>query len=77
MTLVSGLALLVTLVAWVLAMALFGLARRRYREDGASAQYGNANWMTLGALVALGLGFCTSAVGSFGRYKKSRRGDTY
>jgi len=77
MTLVSGLAFLVTLVAWVLAMVLFGLARRRYREDGASAQYGNANWMTLGALVALGIGFCMSAVGSFGRYRKRSRTETY
>ena len=75
MTLTSGLAFLVTLVAWVLGMALFGVARRRYREDGASAQYGNANWMGLGALVALGLGFCMSAVGSFGSYRKRSRSE--
>ncbi|KAF9010710.1 hypothetical protein BDQ17DRAFT_1299266 [Cyathus striatus] len=77
MTLLSGLALLATLVAWVIDMALFGIARHRYREDGIPAQYGNANWLTLGALVALMLGFCASACGVFGRYSPRRRDPVY
>lgn len=75
MALVAGLAALTTLVAWVIDMVLFGIARNRYRDAGQLAQYGNANWLTLGALVALLLGFCASACGVFGRYGKRR--DTY
>jgi len=79
MTLLAGLAALITLVAWVIDMVLFGIARHRFRDDGVPAQYGNANWLTLGALVALLLGFCASACGVFGRYggRYGRRGDTY
>ena len=63
MTLLAGLALLTTFVAWVIDMILFGIARQRYRNTGERAQYGNANWLTLGALVALLLAFCASACG--------------
>jgi hypothetical protein len=76
MTLLSCLALLVTFIAWVIDMVLFGIARNRYRDAGTSAQYGNANWLTLGAFVALLLGFCTAACGVFGRYRR-RRDVTY
>jgi len=31
---------------------------------------GNANWLTLGALIALLLGFCVGICGSFGRYRR-------
>ncbi|KAH9484928.1 hypothetical protein JR316_0001831 [Psilocybe cubensis] len=72
MTLFSCLALLTTFVAWVIDMILFGIARQRYRDAGEESQYGNANWLTLGALVALLLGFCTAACGSFGRYRSRR-----
>jgi hypothetical protein len=72
MALISGFAALVTLVVWVIDLVLFGVARQRFRDDGQLAQYGNANWLTLGALVALLLGFCTSACGVFGRYRKRR-----
>jgi len=72
MTLLSGLALLTTFAAWVIDMILFGIARQRYREAGEIAQYGNANWLTLGALVALLLAFCASACGVLGRYKRKR-----
>jgi hypothetical protein len=75
MTLTSGVAALLTFVAWVIDMALFGIARTRFRGDGLQAQYGNANWLTLGALIALLMGFCASACGVFGRYGKRR--DTY
>jgi hypothetical protein len=72
MTLLSALALLATLVVWVIDMILFGIARQHYRSAGTPAQYGNGNWLTLGALVALLLGFCTSACGIFGRYRRRR-----
>ncbi|KAF8149550.1 hypothetical protein B0H34DRAFT_667677 [Crassisporium funariophilum] len=72
MTLLAGLAFLTTFVAWVIDMILFGIARQRYRNAGEWAQYGNANWLTLGALVALALGFCASAIGVFGRYRRRR-----
>ncbi|KAG6828812.1 hypothetical protein H0H92_006694 [Tricholoma furcatifolium] len=72
MSLLAGLATLVTLVAFVLDMALFGITRNRIRDAGVSAQYGNANWLTLGALVALLLGFCASACGVFGRYRRRK-----
>jgi len=69
MTLISLLALLTTFVVWVIDMVLFSIARNTYREAGTNAEYGNALWLTLGALVALLLGFCTSACGVFGRYR--------
>lgn len=72
MTLLAGLALLATFVVWVIDMILFGIGRQRYRDAGEIAQYGNANWLTLGALVALLLAFCASACGVFGRYKRKR-----
>lgn len=72
MTLLSGLALLTTFVIWIIDMILFGIARERYRNDGTFAQYGNGNWLTLGAFVALLLGFCTSACGIFGHYRRRR-----
>ncbi|KAG7086731.1 hypothetical protein E1B28_002664 [Marasmius oreades] len=72
MTLLSGLAALVTLVVWVIDMVLFGIARSRFREQGIPAQYGNGNWLVLGALVALVLSFCASACGIFGSYHKRR-----
>jgi len=76
MALSSSLAALVTFVAFVLDIALFSIARHEFRKLGSSSQYGNAIWLTLGALVALALGFCTSTVGIFGSYRR-RRYDTY
>lgn len=52
MTLTAALAFLTTLVAWVLDMVLFGIARNRFRDNGFNSQYGNATWMTLGATVS-------------------------
>jgi hypothetical protein len=68
MTLVSLLALLITFIVWVIDMVLFGIARNKYLET-TTAQYGNGVWLTLGAFVALLLGFCASACGVFGRYR--------
>jgi len=76
MTLFASLATIITFVAWVIDMVLFGIARNKYRDQNTPAQYGNACWLTLGALVALLLGFCVGACGVFGRYR--RRGkDAY
>ncbi|KAI9461229.1 pali-domain-containing protein [Lactarius psammicola] len=65
MTLSSSLAALVTLIAFVLDMVLFSIARHEFRKFGWSSQYGNATWMTLGALVALLLAFCTCGMWYF------------
>jgi hypothetical protein len=72
MALIAGLAFLTCFVAWVIDMILFGIARQRYRDEGTWAQYGNATWLTLGALVALLLAFVTSVFAAFGRYRKRR-----
>jgi hypothetical protein len=72
MALSSSLAALVTLIAFILDVALFSIARHEFRKLGGSSQYGNAMWLTLGALVALALGFCTSTVGVFGSYRRRR-----
>ncbi|KAF9643791.1 pali-domain-containing protein [Thelephora ganbajun] len=77
MSLVSGLAFLCTLIAWVIDMALWGITRKVLRDNGVSAQYGNANWLTLGALVALFIGFFTGACGIFGSYRKRRYHNAY
>ena len=71
MTLVSALAFLTTLVVWVIEMVLFGTARHHMRDRGLDATWGNANWLVLGALVALFIAFFASLCGSFGRYRKS------
>ena len=76
MALSSSLAALVALVAFILDLALFSIARHEFHKMGSSSQYGNALWLTLGALVAIALGFCTSAVGIFGSYRR-RRYDYY
>ncbi|CAE6500442.1 unnamed protein product [Rhizoctonia solani] len=73
MSLAAALATVCTLIVFVIDMVLWGIARNRIRDEGANANYGNANWMVAGALAALLLGFCTSAIGSCGRY---RRGHT-
>jgi len=77
MTLVSGIAFLCTLVVWVIDMVLWGIARNVLRDNAVSAQYGNANWLTLGALVSLFIGFFVSACGIFGSYRKRRYNSSY
>jgi len=72
MTLFSALAALVTLVIFVIDLALFGVTRNRYRAEGIPAQYGIANWLTAGALAALLLAFIASCCGVFGRYKRRK-----
>ncbi|KAL4062214.1 hypothetical protein V8B97DRAFT_2022411 [Scleroderma yunnanense] len=73
MTLTAALAMLCTLVAWVISTALFGIERTKLRDSGINATWGNATWMGLGALVSLLLGFCAAACGVFGNYRRTRR----
>ncbi|EIM83060.1 pali-domain-containing protein [Stereum hirsutum FP-91666 SS1] len=77
MTLTAALAFLTTLVAWVLDMVLFGIARNRFRDNGFNSQYGNATWMTLGATASLLLAFCTAALGVCGPYRRRKTEATY
>ena len=72
MALSSSLATLVTLVAFVLDIALFSIARHEFRKLGWASEFGNALWLTLGALGALALGFFTSTIGIFGSYRRRR-----
>ena len=72
MSLVSALAMLVTLVAWVIEMVLFGIARQRTRDRGIDADWGNANWLVLGALVSLFIGWVLATCGICGNYRARR-----
>jgi hypothetical protein len=53
--------LIFTLWVFVLDMVLFGIARNEFRKLGWSSEYGNAVWLTLGALCTLVLGVVASA----------------
>ena len=68
----ASIAAIVTLVVWVIDMVLFGILRNKLRSQGYTAQYGNANWMVLGAMIALFAGFCTGICGIFGHYRSKR-----
>ncbi|KZP34525.1 pali-domain-containing protein [Athelia psychrophila] len=74
MSLLSALATLVSIVVWVISMILFSVAKHHVNDDasGSTAKYGNANWIALGAMVSLLVGFCASACGVFGHYRKHR-----
>ena len=72
MSLLSGLALLVTLVVWVIDMVLFGIVKARLHDQNIDAKWGNANWIGLGAFGALLIGFCASSCGIFGSYRRRR-----
>ncbi len=70
MALSSSLAALITLVTFVLDIVLFSITWHEFHKFGWSSQYGNAIWLTLGALATLTLRFCTSTVGIFGSYRR-------
>jgi len=72
MTLMSALAFFTTLVAWVIEMVLFGVARDHIRGRGIHATFGNANWLVLGAMLSLLFAFLASACGIFGSYRRKR-----
>jgi len=74
MSLAAALATVITLVAWVLEMVYFGITRNRinrYAPGDTEATFGNANWLVLGAMVSLFLGFCTGVFGICGRYRRT------
>jgi len=70
MAALAWIATVITLFVWVYDMSLFGIVRGRYRDRDIPAEYGNANWLVLGALVALLLAACTGTCGIFGRHSK-------
>jgi hypothetical protein len=72
MSLLAGLAFVATLIAWIIDMVIWGIAGSELRKNGQQARYGNANWLTLGALAALFIGFFTGACGVFGSYRRRR-----
>ncbi|EJU05234.1 pali-domain-containing protein [Dacryopinax primogenitus] len=72
MSIASSLAGLVTLVAMIVDLVLFGIAMDEIRNHGGAAQYGIANWFTVAAFASLLLGFCTGSCGIFGRYRERR-----
>jgi len=76
LSLSAALAGVVTLVAWVLEMVYFGVARTRINNHSSyTATFGNANWLVLGALIALALGLCTGVFGFCGSYRRRRTTD--
>ena len=74
MSLAAALATVSAILAWIIDMVLFSIARHEFRNEGWSAQYGNAIWLTLAAAASLLIGFCTSACGVFGNYRRRRNG---
>ncbi|WVQ75730.1 hypothetical protein IAR50_005360 [Cryptococcus sp. DSM 104548] len=72
MALASLLGLLITTAAFIFDMVFWSLVKHKITGAGYSASYGNANWLTAGALVAFALSFCTSFCGAFGRYASGR-----
>ncbi|KAJ6593875.1 pali-domain-containing protein [Mycena capillaripes] len=73
MVLLAAFTTVISLMSFLFDMVLFGIARRQFRDQGIPSQYGNACWLTLGALVAIFLGFSTAAGGMFARYKKPHK----
>jgi hypothetical protein len=71
--LLAALATIMSLLAFLFDMVLFGIARRQFREQGIPSQYGSAGWLTLGAAVAILLGFSTAASTFFSRYHNKTR----
>jgi len=63
MALFAALAFVVTAFIWIIDMVLWGIARSRIRGEGGSAQFGNANFLTLGAAIALAIGACAALIG--------------
>ena len=70
MSLCAALAAILTFAAFIIDMVLFGTVRKRFRDQGIPAQYGNANWLTIGALASLLLAFCLGICGVMHRHRK-------
>lgn len=72
MSMAAALGALVTLVVFVFDMVIFNILRNRVRDAGGDAMLGNANWLTVGAVVAFFLSMCTSFCGACGRFASGR-----
>jgi len=72
--LIIAVALLCTLVAWVISTILFGIQCTKLSDNGTDATLGNATWLGFGALVFLFLGFCNTAYSVCGSSRRTRRG---
>ncbi|KAL1410876.1 hypothetical protein Q8F55_001819 [Vanrija albida] len=72
MSLFAFLGAIVSLVVFVIDMVLWNVLRNRLRDADYSASLGNANWLTVGAVVALFLSTCTSMLGACGRFATGR-----
>ncbi|PFH53730.1 hypothetical protein AMATHDRAFT_45197 [Amanita thiersii Skay4041] len=70
MACLSSVAAFIIIIAWIIQITLFTIARTELRNQGFQAEYGYAIWITLVALVTLLIGFCAAVVGIFGRYKR-------
>ncbi|KAF8609970.1 pali-domain-containing protein [Ceratobasidium sp. AG-I] len=72
MSVMAGLAMLCTFVALVTDLVMWSLPRSKLRALGVEADYGNANWIVLGAFGALIVGFCTSVAASCARHRRHK-----
>jgi len=63
------LASLTSLIAFVISMPLFAIARNRLRADGISANFGPCMWMSLVAMILL---FVVAVLSIMGRYSRRR-----
>jgi hypothetical protein len=73
MSICAAIATILTFIVFFIDIALFGIVKERFHRQGIPAQYGNANWLTVGALGALLSGFCLGICGVFGDYRYSYR----
>ncbi|KIJ48927.1 hypothetical protein M422DRAFT_247302 [Sphaerobolus stellatus SS14] len=62
-----------TFILWILDIALWTIARTRFRQIGAEAQYGNATWMTLVAFISLTCAFIATSLQNHGSKPAPRR----
>lgn len=63
---------IIALVVFVIDMVLWNILRNRIRNAGYDAMLGNANWLTVGAVVAAFLASFTACCGAFGRFATGR-----
>jgi len=60
------------LVVFVIDMVLWNILKDRIVDAGMTASLGNANWFTVGAVVAAFLSGCFSCCGAVGRFASGR-----
>lgn len=72
MGLLAILGSIVGLVIFVIDMVLWNVLKNRLHNNNYEAKLGNANWLTLGGVVALLLATCTSMCGACGRFATGR-----